>query len=191
MLIWSTVSRFVITEILHKWILTTFQDEQNSIGFFVCLVCVCVCLIKIVSVLIVYTRCILKLISNYMLLQFFYAQYSLLYWRFYTIFLHWDGQSLLGFQVPYKKLRKQLIVLILASCFSQRETRKITNNQPVQKFYNNNFVWIFYLFIISILCNSHIRLWTISLFFSVVSLQMQEPIFPFSEMLWIIKTFPC
>ena len=89
--------------------------------------------------------------------------------------------------VPYKKIRKQLIVPVLAACFSQRETTKITKNQPVQKFYsNNNFVQILYLFIISILYNNHIRLWTVSLFFSVVILQMLEPIYPLSEILWIL-----
>jgi len=41
MLIGSTVSPFIITEILHKWILTTSQGKQKT-G--VCVrACVCVC----------------------------------------------------------------------------------------------------------------------------------------------------
>ena len=59
MLVWSTVSPFVIKEILLQWILT-IQDEQKPIGlFWFCLlcvcawVCVCVCLVEIVSVLII------------------------------------------------------------------------------------------------------------------------------------------
>ena len=48
MLIGSTVSPFIITEILHKWILTTFQGEQKTVvvigGVCMCVrVCVCVC----------------------------------------------------------------------------------------------------------------------------------------------------
>ena len=50
MLIGSTVSPFMITEILHKWILTAFQGEQKTVvvvsGVCVCMcvrVCVCVC----------------------------------------------------------------------------------------------------------------------------------------------------
>ena len=48
MLIGSTVSPFIITEILHKWILTTFHGEQSTVvvgGVCVC-ICVHVCVFK-------------------------------------------------------------------------------------------------------------------------------------------------
>ena len=79
--IWSTVSPFVITDILHKWILTTFQDEQKTL-----IVCVCVCVLtKIVSVLTIYTRCILRLI-RYSITILLCTIFCILCWRFYTIF---------------------------------------------------------------------------------------------------------
>ena len=65
----------------------------------------------------------------------FYAQYSLLMILHnfptprWAIFIGFSGY-------PLKK--QLLIVPILAASFSQRETMKITKNQPVQKFYDNN-----------------------------------------------------
>ena len=147
MLIWSTVSPFVITEILPKWILTTFQDEQKTISvLFVCCCCFfwCLCVTKIVPILIIYTRCIMRLIRYNILLQFLCTIFSILCWWFYTISYTKMGNFYWVFGVPYKKLRKHLIVPILAACFSQRESMKIAKNQLVQKFYDNNFLPVYH-----------------------------------------------
>ena len=108
MLIGSTVSPFIITEILHKWILTTSQGKQKT-G--VCVrACLCACmfsflffLIKIFSVLIICTRCILRLI-RYILLQFFYAYKMTILNNFLTpncaIFIGFSGY-------PLKKKKKK------------------------------------------------------------------------------------
>ena len=73
------------------------------------LFCSCVCVLtKTVSILIIYTRCVLRLIRYYILLQFF--MHNILYWQFYTIFLHQDGQFLLGFRgIQLKKVFKNIL----------------------------------------------------------------------------------
>ena len=39
---------------------------------------------------------------------------------------------------PQKKTKQPLIIPILAACFSQRQTMKITKNQAAQKNYDSN-----------------------------------------------------
>ena len=149
MLIGSTVSPFIITEILHKWILTTSQGKQKTdvcVRVYV-FVCVCACwffLIKIFSVLISCTRCILRLI-RYILLQFFYAYKMTILNNFLTpncaIFIGFSGYPVKKKKKkppPPQNKTKQTLIPILAACFSQRRTTKVTKNQAAQKNYDSN-----------------------------------------------------
>ena len=91
------------------------------------LFCSCVCVLtRTVSILIIYTRCVLRLIRYYILLQFF--THNILYWQFYTIFLHRDGQFLLFLGGPlYKKLKTNNSTSPCSMLFSER------NNENCQK----------------------------------------------------------
>ena len=149
------------------------NKKQLLLGFLL-LFFWCVCLSKVASILIIYIRCILRLIRYYITIFYANVLYSLLsiLHKFVTprwaIFIGFLGYSIKNEKTSNSTSPRSML-------FS--ETIKLHKKTKAAMIAFE----FFYLFIISILYNNHIRLWTVSPFFSVVILRMVEPIYPFSE----------